>query len=108
MDTNPPENNAYNDDIVFNEDFEFLAPLFQSEASAGENQVTGDVSPISKPLDVIDSEALSLTRVSDNPVAKYSNSENGEEGEGLKNYSGDMWVELEKELDSSELEEYSQ
>ncbi|GBF67270.1 DNA repair protein [Trichophyton mentagrophytes] len=108
MDTNPPENNVYNDDIVFNEDLEFLAPLFQSEASAGENQVTGDVSPISKPLDVIDSEALSLTRVSDNPVAKYSNSENGEEGEGLKNYSGDMWVELEKELDSSELEEYSQ
>ncbi|EFE29337.1 uncharacterized protein ARB_03908 [Trichophyton benhamiae CBS 112371] len=119
MDINAPENNVYNEDIVFNEDFEFLAPLFQSDASfaAGGNQVMENISPISKPLDIMDSEVLSLTRTSNDSVAKYSNSENGEGGEGPKNCSGDipppqfsdmMWVELEKELDSSEVEEYSE
>lgn len=119
MDMNAPENNVYNEDIVFNKDFELLTPLFQSDASfaAGGNQVMGDISPVSKPTDVTDSVASSLTRASDNYVAKYSNLENGGKGEDPKNCSGDMppsqfsdmmWVELEKELDSSELDEHSE
>ncbi|EFE42712.1 hypothetical protein TRV_02526, partial [Trichophyton verrucosum HKI 0517] len=119
MNINTPENNVYNEDIILNEDFESLAPLFQSDASfaAGGNQVMGNISPISKPLDIMDSEVLSLTRASNDSVTKYSNLEKGEEGEDPKNcssdmpppqFSGMMWVELEKELDSSELNEYSE